>query len=227
MKFETLWRGLFFRNHYLGNGFSPKAGVKLTGRKAPVIIEVGSADGLDTRKFLREMKGKGRLLAIEPDPRFLRSLEGLAIENCEVFPVAIADSDGLMNFYQSNTPYSSSLKSPNTAVIAETWPEISFPSSVQVVVRSLDSLAKEVGLEVIDLIWADVQGAEDMLIKGGQATLARTRYLYTEFSEFEYYSGALTLAALQKELGANWVLLRRYQGDALFKNTQLKSASLR
>ena len=224
LNFEVILRGLFFRGHYLGNGFSPKAGVRLTRAPDPVILEIGAADGLDSRKFLKELGGRGRLIVIEPDPRFSSQLESLVQENCQVFGVAIADEDGVMEFFQSNTPYSSSLKAPNTDVIAETWPEIEFPSRAQVRTRRLDTLGEELGLGVVDLIWADVQGAEDMLISGGRKTLAQTRYLYTEFSEQEYYRGAMSLDQLKKALGPDWVLMRKYQGDALFRNAQMGSS---
>lgn len=222
MLIDKILRGLFFRDHYLGNAFSPRAAVRLVARKEPVIIEVGAADGLDTVKFLAAMRGKGRLIAIEPDPRFKVSLEAMASANCEVFAIAIADADGTMKFHQSSTPYSSSLKEPRREIIAETWPEIEFSSTTQVETRSLDSLAEYTGLEQIDLIWADVQGAEDLLLKGGGKTLSRTRFLYTEFSEEEYYEGALPLGAILRELGPDWVLVRKYQGDALFRNKEFR-----
>ena len=41
-----------------------------------------------------------------------------------------------------------------------------------------------------------MQGAEGDMIAGGQATLARTRYLYTEYSNEEIYEGEPTLETL-------------------------------
>ena len=41
----------------------------------------------------------------------------------------------------------------------------------------------------IDLIWADVQGAEADLIEGGTEALRRTRYFYTEYNNQELIRG--------------------------------------
>jgi len=41
-----------------------------------------------------------------------------------------------------------------------------------------------------------MQGAEGDLIAGGQETVANTHYLYTEYSDDEWYEGQPTLAQL-------------------------------
>jgi FkbM family methyltransferase len=49
------------------------------------------------------------------------------------------------------------------------------PSAAEVLVRSLDDLAHEVGLTRLDLIKLDVEGTEVAVLRGGRATLARFR----------------------------------------------------
>jgi hypothetical protein len=72
----------------------------------------------------------------------------------------------------------------------------------------------------VDLIWADVQGAEGDLVKGGTATFANTRYFYTEYSNNEWYEGQPTLQQLVEML-ANFVIMPRFEMDVLFKNIAL------
>jgi len=78
----------------------------------------------------------------------------------------------------------------------------------------------EEGIDFIDFIWADVQGAEVDLIRGAETTLARTRFFYTEHSNQELYEGQINLRAMLKLL-PNFKLARKYPNDALLKNKLL------
>jgi hypothetical protein len=62
-----------------------------------------------------------------------------------------------------------------------------------------------------------MQGAEGDLISGGRSTLGHTRYLYTEYSDEEWYEGQPNLARLIDML-PNFSVLKRYPMDVLFKN---------
>jgi hypothetical protein len=73
---------------------------------------------------------------------------------------------------------------------------------------------------VIDLIWADVQGAEGDLIRGGTRTLASTRFFYTEFDDKELYVGQLTLPTLLGLL-PDWAIVSKYHNNVLLRNTTL------
>ena len=81
----------------------------------------------------------------------------------------------------------------------------------------LDNWARENSIGAIDFIWADTQGAEGDLISGGQATLARTRYLYLEYSNDEIYEGEPSLQALLAML-PNYSVIKRFPNDVLLKN---------
>src|SRR5262249_38876283 len=105
------------------------------------------------------------------------------------------------------------------------WPWCKFKSVITVDVRRLDSWARENAISTIDLIWADMQGAEGDLASGGQATLAKTRYLYVEYSDEEIYEGEPNLEALlgmlpNFSLGMmpNFSVIKRYPSDVLLKN---------
>ena len=75
----------------------------------------------------------------------------------------------------------------------------------------------------IDFIWADVQGAQGMMIQGAPATLKRTRWLYTEFTpdhKDELYSGEARRAEIEALL-PGWELVAIYTENLLFRNTRL------
>jgi hypothetical protein len=58
---------------------------------------------------------------------------------------------------------------------------------------------------------------------GGKDTLANTHYLYTEYSNDEWYEGQPNLAKLESMLPA-FSKLRRYPTNVLFENRALPAS---
>jgi hypothetical protein len=85
-------------------------------------------------------------------------------------------------------------------------------------VRTLDAWSRKHAPGTIDFIWADVQGAEGDLVRGGNEALRRTRFLYTEFNDDELYEGQATLRDLLGML-PDFEIVRRYDDDVLLRNT--------
>jgi len=154
------------------------------------IIECGCHEGWDTRELRRRFPA-ARIVALEPDPRNVEYLRTKGITKlAEVVPAAIADKDGRATFHLSGANLkakhpdwirqaayagSSSLKPPAEFIELHIW--LTFGHSVEFDTLTLDTLATSRAMTTIDFVWADVQGAEDLLIAGGQQALARTRYL--------------------------------------------------
>ncbi len=87
-------------------------------------------------------------------------------------------------------------------------------------VDTLDAVCDKCGIGPVDFIWLDVQGAELEVFSGGRKTLARTRYLYTEYSEHELYKGQVGLRKMLDHL-PDFSVMGRYPGDALLRNDRL------
>ena len=78
------------------------------------------------------------------------------------------------------------------------------------------------GIAQVDLIWMDVQGAEADVFRGGRETLAKTRFIYTEYGETELYQGQLPFRQLLAEV-PDFKVLARYPTDVLLYNHRLVS----
>jgi hypothetical protein len=91
--------------------------------------------------------------------------------------------------------------------------------------RSLDSWFAEQDIDQIDLIWADVQGAEENLIKGALKTLSHTKYFYTEYEDGEFYEGQITLQQI-KTLLPKFKVIGLFYNNVLFKNTEIPDSAL-
>jgi len=205
----------------------------LIGVNARVILEIGAHHGWHTAWFLKTFPN-ATIYAFEPEPRAITNFKAsISDPRIHLQEMAVGATDGEAKFYVSSglppnlSPadaaiaypqgwdQSGSLRVPKTHKIV--WPWCKFEGAGAVKVRRLDTWARENGIGPVDLIWADTQGAEGDLISGGHETLARTRYLYTEYSNDEWYEGQPTLAQLMEML-PNFTVLKRYKDDVLLKN---------
>ena len=179
------------------------------------IIELGAHTGEDTQE-LAEIRGS-EVHAFEPDPRLGRPKklpQSVAWHRC-----ACGATEGWRTFYPSATrggqPWtcSGSLRKPTGHF--EAYPDVIFGLPVEVPVTTLDVYCRGRQIEAVDLLWMDVQGAEDEVLKGAQDVLTRTRYLYTEYSDTPLYEGQPALADLRPLL-PGWRELYRWPSNAEF-----------
>ena len=148
-----------------------------------------------------------------------------------IFNEAIGSVTGEIKFYKSggekhengqvvDTYYgSSSVRKPK--LVCESWKEMTFTESVCKSTTFDDYIERE-GLQdkVIDFIWADIQGAEVDLIKGGSKYFRNVRYFYTEYCDSELYEGEIGLNEIL-ELLPDFEVVEDYNGDVLLKNKNL------
>ena len=192
-------------------------------------VEIGVHFGEDTRKF-RAMHPNARIIGFEPDPRNVKIIRDTGIDKiCEFYPVALSDKNETRPFYMSSGKAtwssdpqhrdndwssSSSLKRPTGHLEMHKW--ITFPGTAMVECRRLD----DIDIGIIDFMWVDVQGAEDIVFAGAANTLARTRYVYTEYAT-NLYEGQLNREQLLAVFGPKWTVVHDFGGDLLLKNTTI------
>ena len=120
--------------------------------------------------------------------------------------------------YAKGWDQSGSLRRPTGHVTRFPW--CTFNRTTTVEVRTLDAWSRKHVPGGIDFIWADMQGAEGDLATGGRETLARTRYLWCEYSDEEFYEGEPTLGELL-DLLPDFEVVRRLPTDVLLRNARL------
>jgi 2-O-methyltransferase len=197
--------------------------------KDSIIFEIGSHFGVDTEKIY-ELSNQANIHSFEPDPRNFKILQNRSIDKiAKLNNVAISDLIGKAEFHLSSgkayledklladNPWSasSSLKAPKKHLERHPW--VKFDDKVKVITLTLDYYCKVNNITTIDFIWCDVQGAEDLVLKGAKESLQKTKYFYTEFCNEELYEGELNLDQILKLL-PNWEILF-YEGEnVLLKN---------
>jgi 2-O-methyltransferase len=199
------------------------------GKDDPVIIEVGANRGQTTAELLRVMP-QVTIYAFEPDPRAIAKFRNaITSKNVHLHECAIGSVNGTISFHQSSGvehlaeysegwDQSGSIRRPNTHL--KIWPTVKFEKEITVPIMTLDAWSEQHRVGSVDFIWADVQGAEGDLVEGAARLLRSTRYLYTEYSNDEWYEGQITLDDLLGML-PDFELVRRYPMDALFENKRM------
>lgn len=210
---------------------------------SPVIVEIGAHFGEDSVRFTEAFPGC-TVFAFEPDPRCI-SVFKKYVDNDRVHlvEVALSDKDGDSSFYQSfdnkiedkvpekydwisvedynNNKLSNSGSSSLKKGYQNKLGEISVPT------RRFDTWFSNAGLDKIDLVWIDVQGAEKEVIEGFGEIIQSVKYLWVEYGESQY-EGALSreeTISFMAEKGMSFVPSHSSpafspQGDLLFCNRQ-------
>ena len=202
--------------------------------KINTFVEVGCNIGTDTKRF-RELHPNARIVCFEPDPRNLSLLKEQGIHDiAEIYPYALSNINGNVTFYLSNGDVkeidpesefknidwslSSSLKRPTGHLDMHKW--VKFDNNVEVPCIRLDDFEPLKNV-TIDFIWADVQGAEDLVFSGSKNILKNTKYVYTEYSNTELYEKQLNLSGILELFGDSWQVVYDYGGDVLLKNVEM------
>lgn len=184
--------------------------------KTDVILEIGCAHGEDTKELLTW----GKVYGFEPEPRNIAILE--KIEGLNLFKGAVSDEDGEATFNRSRTNDPEALRLSGSILKPKNhltnWDWIFFDETITVPTIKLDTFCKD--MPVIDFIWCDAQGAEGKIIAGGQETLKKTRFFFTEYCDDEHYEGQPTMREILKLL-PDFEVAFDYGTDVLLKNTKI------
>lgn len=203
----------------------------------PIVLEFGMCDGYHSNVMLDILSGNGKYFeyyGLEPVTELFNGIVlnyNQNIGKAQKLNLAIGDATGVVEFYKSGGERvedgvvkdryygSSSIRKPK--LVTEAWTSMTFETRKASSIR-FDALYNLLGLEsqIIDFVWADIQGAEIDMIKGGMNALSKTRYLYTEYNNSELYEGEIGLPEIC-ELLPNFEIIYDFGGDVLLKNKNL------
>jgi FkbM family methyltransferase len=191
----------------------------------PVMLELGCATCDQGRDFRALLRRPFTYFGWECDPRLAVRVreERLLPEGGELLEVAADANDGEVRLRLSRHHENGGGRGSST--ILEPLPELfapqnfhwmRFPESLAVPSRSVTSFCQERSITRLDLLWADIEGAEARMLAGATAMLSRTRLLYLEVWAGRMYEGQapeIDLLAMLPEWQLEWrdgnhVLLR-------------------
>ena len=136
--------------------------------KDAVVLDCGANVGSFTRTALKA--GARKVIAIEPAPDLVRCLRRtFAKEITEgrvvVYPKGVWNTNATLDLYTSDTPWTNSVVPLVESANAQ--------KKVSVQLVAIDELVPELGLERVDFIKMDIEGAETNALAGASQTIAR------------------------------------------------------
>lgn len=148
-----------------------------TPREGDVIVDVGAGIGVDTGVFSRSVGADGKVFAIEAHPGTFALLREAIVLNGwrNVTPIhcAIMEGPGTVHIAGPPADEGSTIQRSNSG-----------SSSVDVPGTSLDLLCEQHGIAHIDLLKVNIEGAEQLAIRGMRETLARTKTVVIACHDF-------------------------------------------
>ena len=216
---------------------------KILKNKKPLIIEIGAHFGEDSLRF-KHIFPDSILHCFEPDPRNISIFnKHVKLNNVFLYELALSNTVGKKEFYQSfnedkittvpdkynwisledynllklNNSGSSSLKKGYKKLLSE---------KILVQTERFDNWAKNHDIGVIDLVWIDVQGAEEDVINGMGEKINSINFVWIEYGE-KTYEDALSreeTIKLFKDKGfylVNFLSGKNQSGDLLFSRKEI------
>lgn len=146
-------------------------------RAGDTVVDVGANHGYFTVLAARLVGPSGRVEAFEPNPAVAAALgrvlerNGVA-ERVAVHRAALSDREGSADFFVSVSPVNDGLSSLLAADDALELGVIRADHTVRVPTETFDGFAGRAGLGRVDLLKIDVEGAEELVLRGMERTLA-------------------------------------------------------
>jgi len=195
-----------------------------------VILEIGSRDAIQSIEFSK-LFPNAKVYTFECYPPCIeKCVENIKnFQNIEIIPKAVSNINGKSKFY----PISRNVGAGSLFKITKEYGhDCVFPQE-QVNVESIriDTWAKEKGIEKIDLVWIDIQGAEYEAFEGMGEFLPNIQAIYTEVENKELYIGQKLMKDVTQLLDEKGFFLLKYTqmsvrlwGNAIFINSSILSS---
>lgn len=155
----------------------------------PIIIDCGAHIGLDAVEFA-SIHGS-RIFAFEAVPHIFDKLKRNTknLENVYCYNLALGWFDGEAEIHVSggDSDGSSSLLKPKKHL--DYHPTVTFNETMKVQCKRIDTWADENNITKVDLLWLDMQGAEQKMLMASDKILKGTKLIHTEVSKDETYEG--------------------------------------
>lgn len=166
----------------------------------PIIIDCGAHIGIDTIQLSKSSGSK--IYAFEPVNEIYQQL----VENTKNYPnitcfkIALSATDGEADMYISSgdSDGSSSLLKPKEHI--RDHPEVYFDNVTKVKCSTIDSWASENNVANVDMLWLDMQGAEQRMLMASTKILDKVKVIHTEVSLHETYEGVESYKVFKKFL---------------------------
>ena len=209
---------------------------KTYGRsKKIVIFDIGGCNFEDAVQFKRKFPN-ARVFTFEPDVYNIENYGDWAEgEGVVVVPVALSDKDGECTFYPSKA-YGGKLHRGSGSLLKpcvkpgteEGLKHDGLTFDLQghpVRTMRMDTFCGSQGIEHVDYVHIDVQGAESIVLSGlGEL---RPLYIFAETCEFETYESDMNLSRFDQFMfNLDYKIEARYESDTLYVHSPINECGM-
>ena len=195
-----------------------------------VVFDIGARDCAESAEFASAYPG-ATVYAFECNPETLPRCRDAAAQEPRIVLTekAVSDKSGNLSFYPTDaqrTRTGQAGGNPGASSLFEAtgaYPEESYVQNrIEVEAVRLDEFCAARGIDGIDVLWMDVQGAERLVLLGLGALLTRVKFIHLETEFFEIYKGQALFPEIDALLRAAGFTLvgftsySRYAADALY-----------
>jgi FkbM family methyltransferase len=173
----------------------------LPRREYRAVIDGGANRGSFTDALL-QLHRPERLVLVEAIPELAQQLRAryAAQPGISIVAAALSDRNGSAPFEINRSDASSSLLRIDPRNTGWFSRDLRVERTVQVPTITLSALMDDQGLQTVDLLKLDLQGAERLVLTAGEAVLNRVQVIYTEVFFEQLYAGAWLFGQLNEFL---------------------------
>jgi FkbM family methyltransferase len=168
------------------------------------IVDVGANFGYYSLVGAKSLNGTGQVIAFEPVPSnyqlLVKNIQQNQFKNIIPVQKALSDMNGARELFLNARNYG------NCSFSDKNVSESASPITVETL--TLDSYLKKLGVQRVDLLKIDVEGAEPLVLKGARQTLQQTRLIFMEFWPSAIRNLHQDPAMVLKELNRNFTVSR-------------------
>ena len=185
-----------------------------------IILELGSRDGYQSIEFSR-IYPKAKVYAFECNPESIETCikNTKNYKNIEIIPYAVFNKNEKMKFYpvRELIGVSSLFKLTKEYSMKHNFSQ----KEITVEAIRIDTWAKKKGINKIDLIWIDLQGAEYEAFEGIGKLLSNIQAIYTEVEIKELFENQKLIDDISNILYENGFFIFKYfeSGNNSFGNS--------
>jgi len=165
---------------YLLSQFSTHLGYHYLPKEGDVVVDVGAGVGEELMIFSKRVGNPGKVFAIEAHPKTFQALtynnSQNNFKNTELLNVAVSDVAG--HIFIEDTQDS----------LANKVSKVQDGNTFKVQAVTIDQLASTYQLKKIDLIKVNIEGAEQLLIKGLGKSINIIRNMAISCHDFRYHN---------------------------------------
>ena len=191
----------------------------------PIVVDAGAHIGVDSEYFAKKFP-RGLVFSVEPVSEIFQSLNKRMkdYKNSILVQVGLAEFSGVatINLSSGESDASSSILIPKDHLAHH--PKVFFKNSERIDVLTLTDFMDYHNIQVIDLLWLDLQGLEPAVLRKSERVLKSIRLIHTEVSFIETYKGVELFPEFNAYLKShNFKLLKlnkdfKDMGNALYLN---------